>query len=415
MRYTWFEIKKMLGTPFVWIVLAVVIVLDIFSILLAGDQSKYIVASPEFKTYLQDLKEQRTRFAGAITPDWIALRQQEEEAILHDPQYRVSEEEAEKIVQTQVRQYGYDEEKVRERLFLFLNQQGIAEYDKYEDVLVASNFYTNAKSFSEYMAGFYQNTYPGKKGETLAADTQKRYNDFIEEYIAMYNYDYGYKKVRTILATYPYTVGAVILIALAPLFSNEYTRKTDALLLSSQDGKKDLAYNKIKAGLIVAFVVWGIMTIINLLIIFSIYGLTGWEAYWQNWLSDVAPFHWSQGQATVVSVITSLLGSLFFAQIVMLVSSVSKNQFVSLFVGAVLLLFPMIDFAFTNSDTVNMVYNFLPTRIMMGIKIWQGYGLFYVAGFTFPCQYAVVAFAVIVSVAVCPLTKYFFTRHQIGN
>ena len=86
MRYTWFEVKKMIGTPFVWIVLAVVIALDIFSILLAGNQSKYIVASPDFKTELQDLKEQRTRFAGAITPDWIELRQQEEEAILHDPQ-----------------------------------------------------------------------------------------------------------------------------------------------------------------------------------------------------------------------------------------------------------------------------------------------------------------------------------------
>lgn len=415
MRYIWFEVKKMIGTPLVWIVLAVVIALDIFSILLAGNQSKYIVASPDFKTELQDLKEQRTHFAGAITPDWIELRQQEEEAILHDPQYRVSEEEAEKIVETQVRQYGYDEERVRERLFLFLNERGMAEYDKYEDVLVASNFYSNAKRFRDHMAEYYQNAYPGKKGETLAADTRKRYNDFIGEYIAMYNYDYGYKKVRTILATYPYTVGAVILIALAPLFSNEYTRKTDALLLSSKDGKKNLAYNKMKAGLIVAVAAWGIMTIFNLLIIFSTYGLTGWEAYWQNWLLDVAPFPWSQGQATVVAIVTSLLGSLFFAQIVMLVSSMSKNQFVSLFVGAVLLLFPMIDFAFTNSNTINMVYNFLPTRIMMGMKIWQGYGLFYVAGFTFPCQYAAVAFAVIVSVAVCPLTKHFFTRRQIGN
>jgi len=116
-----------------------------------------------------------------------------------------------------------------------------------------------------------------KKGETLAADTRKRYDDFIGEYIAMYNYDYGYKKVRTILATYPYTVGAVILIALAPLFSSEYTRKTDALLLSSQDGKKNLAYNKIKAGLIVALAVWGIMTIFNLLIIFSIYDKKNWR------------------------------------------------------------------------------------------------------------------------------------------
>jgi ABC-type transport system involved in multi-copper enzyme maturation permease subunit len=99
----------------------------------------------------------------------------------------------------------------------------------------------------------------------------------------------------------------------------------------------------------------------------------------------------------------------------MLVSSVAKNQFVSLFIGAVLLLFPMIDFAFANSSIVNMLYNFLPTRMIMGIKIWQGYGLFYVAGHTFPYQYAAVAFAVVVSIALCPLTKYFFTRHQIGN
>lgn len=415
MKYTWFEVKKMVGTPFVWIVFAVVIALDIFSVLLAGNQSMYTVASPDFRKNLQNLKEQRTHFAGAITPDWIELRQQEAEAILHDPQYRVSEEEAEKIVETQVRQYGYDEERVRERLFLFLNERGIAEYDKYEDVLVASNFYIQAKNFGEEMAEFYQTTYPGKKGETLASDTRKRYDDFIGKYIARYNYDYGYKKVRTVLATYPYTVGAIILAALAPLFSNEYTRKTDALLLSSKDGKRNLAYNKIKAGLMVAVAAWGIMTIFNLLLIFSIYGTTGWEAYWQNWLLDVAPFPWSQGQITVVAVITSLLGSLFFAQIVMLVSSNSKNQFVSLFIGAVLLLFPMIDFAFTNSNAVNMIYNFLPTRMMMGMRIWQGYGLFYVAGATFPCQYAAVAFAVVASAGICPLTRYFFTRRQIGN
>ena len=415
MKYTRFELKKMIGTPLTWVVLAIVIALNLFSVLRGGNQEKYIVVTPGFRTNLEDLKENRTRFAGAITDDWITLRQQEVEAILHDPQYRVSEEEMEKIVQTQVRQYGYDEERVRERLFLFLNEQGIDEYDKYEDVLVASNFYINAKNFSDHMADFYETTYPGKKGEKLAADTAKRYADFIDQYIAMYNYDYGYKRVRAVLATYPYTVGIVILIALAPLFSNEYTRKTDALLLSAQDGKKNLSYNKIKAGLMVALAAWGIITIFNLLLIFSIYGITGWEAFWQNWLLDVAPFYWSQGQATVVALLTSLLGSLFFAQIVMLVSSVSKNQFVSLFIGAVLLLFPMIDFAFANSSIVNMLYNFLPTRMIMGIKIWQGYGLFYVAGHTFPYQYAAVAFAVVVSIALCPLTKYFFTRHQIGN
>ena len=55
MKYTWFEVKKMIGTPFVWIVLAMVIALDIFSIRLVGDQAKYLVASPEVRTDLRDL------------------------------------------------------------------------------------------------------------------------------------------------------------------------------------------------------------------------------------------------------------------------------------------------------------------------------------------------------------------------
>ena len=217
------------------------------------------------------------------------------------------------------------------------------------------------------------------------------------------------------LATYPYTVGMVILIALAPLFSGEYARKTDALLLSSQDGKKNLAYIKIMAGSIAALAVWGILTLVNLLLVFTVFGTTGWEAFWQNWLVDVAPFPWSQGQATVAAALTSLLGVLFFAQIVMLISSMSKNQFVSLVIGAVLLLFPMIDFAFTNIGIMNALYNFLPSRMMMGMRIWQGYGLFYIAGYTFPCPYAAVAFAVLASAAACPLTKRFFIRRQIGN
>ena len=415
MNYIRFEIKKITGTPLVRIALAVVIVLDIVSVLMGGNQSNYIVVSPDFRTNLAALKEQRTHFAGAITQEWIDQRRQESERILHDPQYRVSEEEAERIVETQMRQYGYTEERVRERLFLFLNERGVIENDKYEDLLTACDFYSNAKDFGDQMAEFYENAYPGKKGETLAADTRNRYDDFVAGYTAMYNYDYGYKKFRTVLATYPYTVGMVILIALAPLFSGEYTRKTDALLLSSQDGKKNLAYIKIKAGLITALSVWGIVTALNLLLVFSIFGTTGWEAFWQNWLLDVSPFPWSQGQVTVVAALTSLLGALFFAQIVMLVSSLSKNQFVSLVIGAVLLLFPMIDFAFTNISAVNMLYNFFPTRMMMGMKIWQGYGLFYVAGYTFPCPYAAVAFAAVVSAAVCPLTKRFFTRRQIGN
>ena len=115
----------------------------------------------------------------------------------------------------------------------------------------------------------------------------------------------------------------------------------------------------------------------------------------------------------MIAVITSLLGSLFFALVVMLVSAFSKNQFIAIVVGAIVLLFPMFDFAFTNEYFVNMLYNFLPTRIMMGIRIWQGYDLLYFVGNTIPYQYAAIAFSTIVSICICPLTTHFFINHQI--
>ena len=98
------------------------------------------------------------------------------------------------------------------------------------------------------MAEYYLNTFHGEKGTALAFDTQKRYGYFATQYTANYNYDYGYgyQKVRNLMMTYPYTIGVIVLIALAPLFSSEYARKTDAFLLSSQNGKEKLAHSKIE-------------------------------------------------------------------------------------------------------------------------------------------------------------------------
>lgn len=415
MKLTACELKKIIRGPIIWIALIAVIALNIFSILIGGEQSQYSANAPAFRTNIQELQQRYAYFAGPITPEWIAHFKKEAETILNDPQYRVSDDEAERIVQTYVSQYGYSEDAVRNNPILFLNEKGIAEYEKYEDVQVASNFYINASDFGNRMAEYYRNTYPGAKGEALAADTQSRYYYLADEYTANYNYAYGYQKVRNMMTIYPYTIGVVLLIALTPIFSSEYSKRTDALLLTSKNGKKKVVRAKLKAGLLIAIAVWGIVTAINLIVIFSIYGTTGWEAFWQNWVIDVAPFPWTQGQITMIAIATSLLGTIFFACILMMVSSFSKNSFISIIIGAVILLFPMLDFAFTNHALVNMIYNFLPSRILMGVRIWQGFDLFYLVGTVIPYQYIVIIVSIIASIFTVPLTTHFFIKHQVEN
>lgn len=116
-----------------------------------------------------------------------------------------------------------------------------------------------------------------------------------------------------------------------------------------------------------------------------------------------------------MAIATSLLGDLYFALILMLVSFLSKNQFVRIITGAIILLFPMLDFAFTSNAFVNMLKNFLPSRLMMGVRIWQSFDLFYFAGIVVPYQYVAVAVSTFVSVLSIPVTTRFFIRHQVEN
>lgn len=408
MRLILCEMKKVFKGPMVWIALVIAIAVNIVQIISGS-------AAPVLSTDIQELKDRYAYFAGPITSEWSQRYQQEADQILTDPQYQVSEEEAEAIIQKYVNEWGYTEETVRDNGALFLNEAGVTAHEKYEDVTVAANFYKYAMDFGEQMAQYYGDTYPGEKGEAFADYTLERYTYLANEYVANYNYDFGYGNIRKIMTVYPYTLGLVVLVALAPIFSSEYSRRTDALLLTSKNGKKRLAHGKLAAGLWTGVILWSIITVLNVAVIFCLYGTAGWEAFWQDWISTVAPFPWNQGIATVAAIFTSLLGTLFFVFILMLVSSISKNQFVSIIIGAVILLFPVFDFGFTGNYAVQMIYNFLPSRMMMGERIWQGFDLFYLAGAVIPYQYIAITFAVVASICTIPVTTHLFVRHQVEN
>lgn len=417
MSITIFELKKVIRNPIVWIVLIGVVFLDIFTILVGGSQYEYSANAAAFQTNIAQIQENGAYFAGAMTDEWAERYIAEAEAIRNDPANRVSEDEAVQIKQKLLDQ-GFAEDYIEDYLgFYFVREDVIRsnEYQRYEDVEFSAQFYDRAAEMSEYLSQYYRDAYPGAKGEALAAKAEDLYDYLAGEYTAYYNYDYGYQKVRNMMTLYPLTIGLLVLVALSSIFSSEYSKRTDALILTSKHGKRRLIYSKFKAGLLVSFFAWLLITVMNLILIFSLYGATGWEAYWQNWLVDWAPFAWSQGQITIVSMATGLLGVLFFSFIIMFISSFSKSPFISIIAGAVILLFPMFDFAFTNNSVVNTVYSFLPTRVLMGITIWQGFDLAYLFGKAIPIQYVIIVSAVILSLCTMPIAYSCFRNHQVEN
>lgn len=416
MSLTKFEIKKIVHTPLVLVALAALLILDIGS-LLFGSQSGYKAIQSPFNTNIAQLQQNGSLFAGAITDEWYQAHKQEQQKILDDPSNQVSDAEKQKIREEYYAQ-GYSEKGVDDLgTFIYLKPEVLSsnEYAKYENIEIAGEFYSRAEQCGKMFAYEYRTLYPGQKGEVLAAKAEEMYGDLAENYTAFYNYDWGYWKLRNIHSSYPFSIGLLVLIGLAPVFSAEYSRRTDALILSSKHGKKKLIFAKVKAGLIFAVAVWGLIEIINTLLIFGIYGTTGAEAYWQNFFMDYAPFPFNQLQITLITIATSLLGTIFLASVVLLISVCSKNQFVSLLVGGVMLLAPCLNLAFTDNALIQTIYNFMPTRVLTAINEWQWFDLFYLFGNAVPIQYVIITAALLISAAAMLLCCMIFGRRQVEN
>ena len=155
---------------------------------------------------------------------------------------------------------------------------------------------------------------------------------------------------------------------------------------------------------------WTVIQIVNIILIFGIYGTTGAEAYWQNWVNVTAPFPWNQIQITIVTVATSFLGAVYLAGIAMLVSAFSKNQFVSLLISGIILLIPMVV-----TITSGEILNILPANILMSVVVWNGFDLAYLFGSAIPVQYVILPVAAVIG-AICIAASHFkFKRRQVEN
>lgn len=417
MNLTALELKKIWKAPALRIAVVLLLAVNFYSLIFGSQSGSHKAEQSPLSTDIAQRQKDGAHFAGAITEDWYQKHRAERDALVSNPANQVSEQEKEKIRQ-EYRDKGYSEKAISqmgEWIYLKEEVRYSSEYLRFEDIDFSAAFYDNAKATGDLLSKQYRTDFPGTKGDVLAEKAEQMYNAIAEEYTAYYNYDLGYWKLRNMHKTFPLTVGLIVLIGLAPLFSSEYSLKTDALVLSAKHGKGKLIRAKMKAGLLFSLLVWGVIEGGNTLLIYGFYGYTGAEAYWQNWITDYAPFPLNQLQITLVTVATSLLGVLFLASVLMTVSSCSKNQFAALTAGGAILLFPCLDDLFQDSRMLQKIFSFTPTRVLTAINEWQGFGLCYLFGKAIPIQYVVIASAVLITALGFLLSFFFFKKHQVEN
>lgn len=239
------------------------------------------------------------------------------------------------------------------------------------------------------------------------------YNKVKNEEEAKYHFNHGWL-ITTDFKVIVILISLLVVVGLAPLFSDEYQSNSAQIILSCRRGKNKLVLSKILTGLIFTVIIF---TIIN-----SIFLISAWRYDFIGWDNPLELFKYYRSTPFDMRIIDfyfvglgiSFIGAILFALVTMLISLLVKNNMMSLLLSLAIYYVPKFIGDFMPMDKIARV--FTEINIAEAIKVE---GMF-ISPNTFnilgsPVLYSTVLISLVVvfiPVVIC-LIKYFGKRQAI--
>ncbi|MCL6663709.1 hypothetical protein [Paenibacillus amylolyticus] len=181
----------------------------------------------------------------------------------------------------------------------------------------------------------------------------------------------------------------MILLGLAPVFTEEYVLGTASLLRSSKRGKSKLVSAKCIASILYVVMCVVLFTGVNLVLYWLRFGnLAGADTsiqsvgmYVYSFDYEFSPYTFTAFQYYLVQLFTHIAGSLVFASVVLLVSVLSSTSFIAIIVNTVIVGLPYLAFDVLNlnSGSIKWVEKFSISTMIRVTGLYQtpiNYSLF---------------------------------------
>ena len=163
-------------------------------------------------------------------------------------------------------------------------------------------------------------------------DTWLEIYDGIEKPM-VYSYALAYRSTLEVLYIIGWALILNISIALAGIFADEKTFRTDAMILSSKNGRLPVCLAKIAAGSTIAVLETILLLGSCLGVMFLIYGVAGWNAMIQNVIPS-SPWNTTAGTMILIYFALAVLISILFAMTNALSSLLTKSAVVTMAIHA---------------------------------------------------------------------------------
>lgn len=158
--------------------------------------------------------------------------------------------------------------------------------------------------------------------------------------------------------------------AVSNVFSIEYYRKTDAIILCSQYGKKQLFISKILAGMTFSIASAIILFAATLFSSLLVYGTDGFHAALQL-AFPLSSLNISVGGSVLVLLVNLIVISMVYGSLIMLLSAILKSNVAVMAIPVgIMILTMMVDIPY-QFRLASQVYDLLPTNILNKTELWD--------------------------------------------
>ncbi|MDD3339142.1 MAG: hypothetical protein PHS82_09835 [Lachnospiraceae bacterium] len=224
------------------------------------------------------------------------------------------------------------------------------------------------------------------------------------------SYKDGYQRFFVLSMTTIAILLLVISFCFSPIFSNEYTKKTDALILSSKNGKGTFIHAKIVTSLLFSFSLTLLFILSAYFVCMGIYGFDGTFAQLQLLIPAIT-YDFTMLDAAVLILVTSIFAAFLHTSICLFISSSSKNIIIPMAVSVVLIAAGMFN-GIDNNFFIKLRY-FLPSAMGNFADITTQL-VFNVFGIQIMLYQAVCIVAAVVGGLLLLLSYRNFKNHQVG-
>lgn len=411
-----FEIRKSVRRPVVFGILAIILFYNVLMIFYGTFDNEPTYGMPYSKEKVDQLRQEQSEFEGLIDDEWIQNVEDTKNAILHNPANQITGEERNKKTE-ELLAGGLSREMLDSNIIFFVKEKVLnsRELQRLEEPERASNFYSYASEKGQEKANYYREIYGGGKGEALASRAEEMYGYLSNEYSAYYNYSWGWSRLHAMQTVLPYTVGVLLIIILSPIFSQEYAKKTDSLILSAKYGKNKVIKAKMIAAFLLSILSWVVIQFINMGMIFTLFGTEGARSFLQNWAQNPSPYPFTYMTSYFVTTAMSFLGLIFLTSTILFISSRSKRTVISLVTAGVVTLLPITLSGIFGGEIVKKILMFMPANILIGVDHFKTFDAFYIFDKVIMLPSVTAIFAVLLSIIMVIGAYFSFRRYQVEN